>query len=1457
MAHSALTPPLRTISLCSGIGGLDLGMARAGLCEIVLSAEHDPRVAAIHARHFPRSAHVSDVREVPAFVRAAGGAKAARIDCVIGGWPCQPHSVAGKGLGANDPRELWPAVRDVLTEVRPPLFVGENVPAMLGRGGAYFAGVLHDLAALGYAVEWEHVSAASRGAPHLRDRCFIVARLDGGRTWSSATTDIAIDGARTPAAVARRVGGWPRSGRWAKGRCTHRSAQLSLPQSLTSLWGTLRASEEKGLGPLGSASHQHRLARYYLDAQVQEFEQRSGRLRIGWLEWFMGFPAGWVSPAPGGDTGAAIRSWSDEPRGSRLESAPRDVAWRASVRGLGNAVCPPVAEWVGTAVVRSLAERPMRQSEPLAVMDRYFERRPDGSYCPKGIVAKVLRASATVNRLNMALSYRLLPPALLLAGVDPITSTSIVAFLREKLPPEKLAAWLSGPCAAPEKPSATEMALVERAAREVEARAVGRASEPCPCKGPVTGRAPPRGDLGGLHFALRNEKGRLAPLSEAMEVIDRGQPGADVAMLWSFFTTSTYASSDLPVVATREALQNSVDAIKAATRHRQIAAGTGQFDVTVSDDGRTISWADNGIGMDKDTIKNKFISLGSSGKREAGDSGEAAGGFGVAKAVILGISQTFQWTLTSRDVVAVAHGAGQDITFHRADAPRQGTLLVVRKVSSDFANVWDRVRQTYVTLVERLREMLAANDLPDITITLNGKRVEPAFSRRGGSRVPAQAEWGAGTTATVKSYRRPVGDTRGGYYIRLGGLFQFKAPARKNKLKADVVIDLTTTVRPGMKGYPLNVARDSLMGRYDGGAADVWHDVADELEREDEAGDDETADVFLPDSDDRDESQGAMELARITDEAFADLDLQSVVHAARQGAADFYREFGAFPEGEKPTTSRAAPTSDGEDVEWVAAPTRQPPGLAPSMSNAQGGVFRLVDGAADVGDVVGLLGSVLQSADQVRAHAIGVVPSEGSGGIYAPHIQAILGEATQHATISQKDANELATALEKATDAALGPGGGGLAQVVEIAAAVKALDAVTSDTFIGLYGKEIRSKPVRRNPFGRAAGLRVSKKDYDRAKAYRFRKGYAKWLPYLVVWDTALRLLAHAGGIRKGFKAGFVLENGVVGRAALEGPAHNRQTVVYINPDRFAAVVKAHKDRPIAIAAFLHGVGAHELTHADNRIGDGHDVSYLIAREDLGFSTGHLIPTIAEVVARVLRLDVVTPEQKKIRELEKQLAKLREGAAGRTSSERAARQAAEKRVRELERQLAARPADLAASAKAGVEARRAEGDLPRVALVPGLLAILPSMPEAMRAWCEANPEQANAKFLNRSRSEALPSRDRSVMASGWLGKARAKERALGLEEGLNAQELIEAANEAGMGSFEGQRNFDVSSEVAVRAYVAELEAAHRRRAPPSARMVAYRQKRGEALSEACPDCGGGCGGGAAATTPRGRRSEAL
>lgn len=105
-----------------------------------------------------------------------------RVDCIHAGFPCQPHSVAGKREGEADERNLWPDTARIIGQLRPRLALLENVPGIVSNG--YAAVVVGELSALGYDCRWAIISAADAGAPHLRERWWCLAEranTDGER----------------------------------------------------------------------------------------------------------------------------------------------------------------------------------------------------------------------------------------------------------------------------------------------------------------------------------------------------------------------------------------------------------------------------------------------------------------------------------------------------------------------------------------------------------------------------------------------------------------------------------------------------------------------------------------------------------------------------------------------------------------------------------------------------------------------------------------------------------------------------------------------------------------------------------------------------------------------------------------------------------------------------------------------------------------------------------------------------------------------------------------------------------------------------------------------------------------------------------------------------------------------------------------------------------------------------
>jgi len=263
-------------SLFAGIGGFDLGLERAGF-EIKWQVEIDPFCRAVLEKHWPHVRRYEDVRTV--------GAELERVDVICGGFPCQDISVAGKGAGlAGERSGLWSEYLRLIRELRPRYVLVENVAALLGRG---LGVVLGDLAASGYDAEWDCIPASAVGAPHRRDRVWIVAYPASVRLCGEPPTG--TDGA-----------GHSRS--WAvSGRSEARSV-LADPNS-------------QGL--------QERLV-------------------------FTGIPGGARCDDDGQDAALGGR-WAPEPDVGRVAHGIPNRVDR--LKGLGNAIVPQISEWIGRRIL--------------------------------------------------------------------------------------------------------------------------------------------------------------------------------------------------------------------------------------------------------------------------------------------------------------------------------------------------------------------------------------------------------------------------------------------------------------------------------------------------------------------------------------------------------------------------------------------------------------------------------------------------------------------------------------------------------------------------------------------------------------------------------------------------------------------------------------------------------------------------------------------------------------------------------------------------------------------------------------------------------------------------------------------------------------------------------------------------------------------------------------------------
>lgn len=385
--------------LFAGIDGFGLGLASAGPFRTRWTVEWADFPHSILSLREPDADHLRDVRDVV-------GPPA--VDVLTGGFPCQDLSLAGRGAGIGGARSgLWSEYARIVGEVRPRVVLVENVPALLHRG---LEVVLDDLVALGYAVEWDCIPAAAVGAPHLRDRVWVVAHkadapvvfgeprslfpmpvhrpVDGWARWPRAgfvagSTDVVVElepcaplsavkrGARlllpTPEAsdgsggrVSAEVGGKRPSG-------AKRAVTLATAATRPDLWPTVAARDWKdtGDGRMGSGqlpeavrAAEPRCARLWRegsggdDLATSVHRNTPGALNPDWVEWLMGFPLGWTNPDA---SELMIAPWAlGEPEGvPRVASNVPNR--RERLTALGNALVPQIPALLADRITRLLS----------------------------------------------------------------------------------------------------------------------------------------------------------------------------------------------------------------------------------------------------------------------------------------------------------------------------------------------------------------------------------------------------------------------------------------------------------------------------------------------------------------------------------------------------------------------------------------------------------------------------------------------------------------------------------------------------------------------------------------------------------------------------------------------------------------------------------------------------------------------------------------------------------------------------------------------------------------------------------------------------------------------------------------------------------------------------------------------------------------------------------------------
>jgi len=229
-------------SLFSGIGGLDLGVEAATGGRTVWQVERDPWCRTVLAKHWPDARRFDDV--------CAVGEELEPVDVICGGFPCQDVSVAGKRKGlAGERSGLWSEYARIVRVVRPRIVFVENVAGLLSME---FGRVLGDLAALGFDAEWAVFRASDAGAPHRRERVFVLAMADSNRNGLVPAEPVATEGREGFTGVQART---PNTGVRSAGRSANLADALRVDGERR---GSARVMDDSGASTQGEARQRQR-----------------------------------------------------------------------------------------------------------------------------------------------------------------------------------------------------------------------------------------------------------------------------------------------------------------------------------------------------------------------------------------------------------------------------------------------------------------------------------------------------------------------------------------------------------------------------------------------------------------------------------------------------------------------------------------------------------------------------------------------------------------------------------------------------------------------------------------------------------------------------------------------------------------------------------------------------------------------------------------------------------------------------------------------------------------------------------------------------------------------------------------------------------------------------------------------------------------------------------------------
>jgi DNA (cytosine-5)-methyltransferase 1 len=326
---------VRVLDLFSGIGGFSLGLERAGMTTVAFCEVND-FCRAVLKKHWPTVPIYDDVQTLTAARLAADGIG---VDVICGGFPCQDISIAGKGAGLAGKRSgLWYEFHRLIDEIKPRYAVIENVSALRSKG---LEDVLGSLAEIGYDAEWHCIPASAVGAPHRRDRIWIVAYPQGAGFQARGSDGLGVDDRS-------RRDGW-------------QSAGASCEEDVADADGSLEADGRQRAHPAGESfsgrdvgaggnGHVGQVALRGAGYDPADVADANGP-RLSWSQDRAG-PSGANGAVAerGANRGRQSHSWDVEPDVGRVaHGVPARVD---RLKALGNAVVPQIPQIIGQRIMQ-------------------------------------------------------------------------------------------------------------------------------------------------------------------------------------------------------------------------------------------------------------------------------------------------------------------------------------------------------------------------------------------------------------------------------------------------------------------------------------------------------------------------------------------------------------------------------------------------------------------------------------------------------------------------------------------------------------------------------------------------------------------------------------------------------------------------------------------------------------------------------------------------------------------------------------------------------------------------------------------------------------------------------------------------------------------------------------------------------------------------------------------------